>query len=146
MPNSPRMISAKCLTYPSFDVFAEGFCWSERNLKRRLREYPLWEAIGRTRGMIALGEMRIGRRQWVLSRSPRCGSRREQRSQPQLMLRTVTDVKAMSANGARTAASGFSSKSSIDMDECMPGFNNRGRSHHISSLLEWQQGQCQPKL
>jgi hypothetical protein len=49
----------------------------------------------------------------------------------------VTEVKAMSAKGARTAASGFSSQSSIDTDACMPGFNNGGAesSHFITALM-----------
>ena len=59
----PEMISTKCLTYLPFDVSAEGFSRGERNFKDEVAR-----SHRRNEGVIAIRKMRIGLRQWVLSR------------------------------------------------------------------------------
>ena len=41
------MIAMTCLTYVSFDVFADGHCLSDENTQVRMREYPLLEYASR---------------------------------------------------------------------------------------------------
>ncbi|KAI9774235.1 MAG: hypothetical protein M1839_001737 [Geoglossum umbratile] len=55
-PDAQTTIATACLTYISFDVFAEGYCRSSQELEIRLQKYPLLEYAARYWSDHACGE------------------------------------------------------------------------------------------
>ncbi|KAI9778250.1 MAG: hypothetical protein M1839_008274 [Geoglossum umbratile] len=55
-PDAQTNIATACLTYISFDVFAEGYCRSSQELEIRLQKYPLLEYAARHWSDHACGE------------------------------------------------------------------------------------------
>src|SRR5205085_8041493 len=55
-PDAQRSIATACLTYVSFDVFAEGYCFSDQEMDMRLQEYPLLEYAAQYWGEHARGD------------------------------------------------------------------------------------------
>ena len=55
-PDAQTIIATTCLTYLSFDVFAEGPCHSDKEMESRLHEYPFLEYTAQHWGNHARGD------------------------------------------------------------------------------------------